>query len=74
MIDDNETFCGAAARELEEECGIKLLTHNLIDLGVCIPSAGGCDEIIQLYYCKLTLSEEKLQNILTKTFGDGEHE
>ena len=24
MIDGNEVFCGAAARELEEECGIKL--------------------------------------------------
>lgn len=32
MIDDSGTFSGAAAKEIEEECGIEILADKLIDL------------------------------------------
>ena len=76
MLDASTNFAGTAAKELKEETGIDLgkttakASAKLIDLtsgayfgtnfsGV-YPSAGGCDEMIQLFACELKMSEANM--------------
>lgn len=56
MIDEDGNFKGVAAKELEEETGIKIELKELVDLGSIFPSSGGCDEEIFLYAINKTLS------------------
>ena len=39
-----------------------------------IPSAGGCDEGIQLFGLELHMSKEEIENMKTKIYGEGPHE
>jgi hypothetical protein len=59
MLDQSGSFIGAAAKELEEETGLKVKEKELIDLtekafkgtkyAHVYPSAGGSDEILRLF-------------------------
>jgi ADP-sugar diphosphatase len=50
MVDEDKNFLGVVAKELEEECGIKILGKELTELGEMLVSPGGSDEIIHLYF------------------------
>ncbi|RKO97651.1 hypothetical protein CXG81DRAFT_27881 [Caulochytrium protostelioides] len=75
-------LAGAAAKELEEECGIVLRASDLVDLTALAygpdgrvpgegvyPSAGGCDESIGLYAVHQTLSAAQLAELENRSFG-----
>eukprot|EP00004_Rigifila_ramosa_P002839 TRINITY_DN128_c0_g1_i1.p1 TRINITY_DN128_c0_g1~~TRINITY_DN128_c0_g1_i1.p1 ORF type:complete len:381 (-),score=93.28 TRINITY_DN128_c0_g1_i1:21-1163(-) len=78
MLDGNENFAGIAAKEMEEETGIKLTKGELIDLsGLAtpgssgmFPSAGGCDEFIRLYAFERIVSLEQLRDLQGKLTGE----
>jgi ADP-sugar diphosphatase len=70
MLDESGFVVGTAAKEIEEETGIKISLNDLISLGSIYPSPGGCDEEILLFYCKLTRSDRELEDILSKTYGE----
>jgi len=79
MLDNNKNFIGVAAKELQEETGIKITEDKLIDLtkstygdrysGI-IPSAGGCDEFVCCYLYKEQVTEQKLKEFQGKLTGD----
>lgn len=48
-MDENENFSGVAAKEIEEECGIKIKQEEMTYLQDVLISPGGCDEIIHLF-------------------------
>ncbi|TPX72271.1 hypothetical protein SpCBS45565_g00666 [Spizellomyces sp. 'palustris'] len=76
MLDGERKFAGAAARELEEECGIQIREDELLDLtdltfgmgtdlrnvGV-YPSPGGSDEFIKLLLCRKQLPIEDIRRL-----------
>ena len=70
MIDESENLAGAAAKELYEESGIKISEKELISLGSFYTTVGFFDEKIQAYAAEVTLSEEKLQEIVCKLHGE----
>lgn len=75
MLDDeSRTFCGTAAKELEEECGIIVKEDELVDLTSMyeegIPmSPGGCDEYIKLFYCEKKMTKEEVESLQGKLTG-----
>jgi len=73
MVDEETgNFMGVAAKELEEETGIKINfgTDRLINLGVMYPSPGLCDEYIILYAFELEINREKFNEIQNKSTGN----
>jgi ADP-sugar diphosphatase len=75
MMDDNSCFAGVAIKEIQEETGLVAPNINcLIELGTPImPSAGGCDEEIQLYFWETRVKPEIMEKMKAKIFG-AEHE
>jgi 8-oxo-dGTP pyrophosphatase MutT (NUDIX family) len=82
MLDESETFAGAAAKEIEEETGItiekKYLEDLTEDLGydVVYPSCGGCDESMKFYFYRTKMSSadiKKLQGKCTGAYTEGEN-
>jgi len=78
MIDDNNNVKGQAVTEMEEECGIKLTTSELVSLTETsmLPSVGGCDEGIDLYYVERKVSVSEMKEMQGRLHGDresGEH-
>jgi 8-oxo-dGTP pyrophosphatase MutT (NUDIX family) len=71
MMDSESCFAGVAMKEITEETGLEAPSiESLIPLGnPIIPSGGGCDEKIQLFFWKTTISEEKQAEILSKMLG-----
>jgi 8-oxo-dGTP pyrophosphatase MutT (NUDIX family) len=63
MLDDHGDFAGVAARELEEETGLHIEAAQLAYLGEFHPSAGGSDELVRLYACRLETTAEHLQEL-----------
>jgi ADP-sugar diphosphatase len=79
MIDEEEVFAGAAAREIEEETGIKVSKRSLTDMTALAlesassseshmqkamyPSPGGCDEFIPLFLYQATMSETRINGM-----------
>ncbi len=43
MIDESGDFVGVAAKEIEEETGLRITKDKLFPLGSYFPSCGGCD-------------------------------
>ncbi|KRX02067.1 NUDIX hydrolase domain protein [Pseudocohnilembus persalinus] len=74
MMDEEGHFLGVAAKEIEEETGLKIEEKDLISLGSIFPSQGGCDEEIILFALQTELSPEKIEEMQKKTYGEGEHE
>jgi len=77
MIDD-ENVKYAAVKEMEEECGIILKKSDLICLtsNKMLPSPGGCDEAIELYYFEKKVTVEELKEMEGRLHGksdEGEH-
>jgi ADP-sugar diphosphatase len=70
MLDESGDFIGVAAKELEEEIGVKIKKDELKYLTSIFPSAGGCDEEIVIYLNELNLQEEEIEIMKTKTFGE----
>lgn len=74
MMDGKGGLASIAIRETKEECGIEVEANELIDLtllahekgvgdrptGMC-PSAGGCDEFIQIMYLEKKITREELE-------------
>jgi len=71
MMDASSNFAGVAMKELSEETGLTPPNiDDLIPLGVpIIPSGGGCDERIQLYYWKTTMTGETKERMKSRIFG-----
>ena len=82
MIDNDANFGGTAAKELEEETGIKINSSELQDLtedmeySQVYPSCGACDEFMKLYLYTRTMDKkeiEALQNKCTGAIDEGEN-
>ena len=73
MLDESGDFSGVAAKEIEEECGLKINCKDLVDLGYIYSSPGGSDEKIHLFSIDITMNDQELKNILDKIHGS-EHE
>lgn len=70
MLDESGDFVGVAAKELEEEIGVKIKKEDLTYLTSIFPSGGGCDEEIIIYLNELTLKEEEIELMKKKTYGE----
>ncbi|KAF2767192.1 hypothetical protein EJ03DRAFT_158961 [Teratosphaeria nubilosa] len=84
MLDDSGTFAGGAAKEIEEETGLKVKAEELIDmtaltfqddkteedLQVAVYSTpGGCDEFIPIFLYQKRIAREELQEFQGKLTG-----
>jgi 8-oxo-dGTP pyrophosphatase MutT (NUDIX family) len=83
MVDDGGSFHGTAAKELEEECGLKIPKDELINLSELaipkeaagdsprgmFPSPGGCDEYIPLFLYEKRIPREQLKEWTGKLTG-----
>lgn len=71
MMDDKSCFAGVAMKEIEEETGLVAPSaHCLTPLGApIVPSAGGCDEEIQLYFWETRVKPEIMEKMKAKIFG-----
>lgn len=86
MIDSkNDGIAGTAAREMEEECGIKLRASELTDLtelgcseavqagtipcAGVAPSPGGCDEFLRYMYTERVVTKEDLEDMKGRLSG-----
>jgi ADP-sugar diphosphatase len=71
MLDGSKNFAGVAMKEITEETGLRAPNLNeLIPLGnPVIPSGGGCDEFIQLFFWKTSVDRENLEKMKSKIFG-----
>lgn len=70
MMDNNShTFVGTAAKELKEETGIEIMESELQSLGSVLPSPGGCDEEIELFYVEKKMSAEEIATFQGKYTG-----
>jgi len=81
MVDNSGDFIGVAAKELEEETGLKINKKDLIclsekcgnkDNSLVYPSPGGCDEGINFYLCVKNISQEQREKMLKSTYGEYE--
>jgi len=84
MLDHTGDFAGVAAKELQEECDIKIsdTDKSLVDLTEfafgdrfrgMYPSAGGCDEFLRLFVYREQVTRERLNDLMGKLTGDREH-
>ena len=85
MLDDSETFSGAAAKEIEEETGFKLPKSELIDMtelalrhskttektlqNAMYPSPGGSDEFIPIFLWEKELDRQEIEDLRGKLTG-----
>ncbi len=86
MIDNvNDSIAGTAAKEIEEECGIKLRPTDLTDLTELAyreavedgnieqigiaPSPGGCDEFIRYMYVERLVTMSELEEMRGRLSG-----
>jgi 8-oxo-dGTP pyrophosphatase MutT (NUDIX family) len=71
MMDDQNCFAGVAMKEIYEETGlIAPNIHALIPLGEpIVPSAGGCDERIQLFFWEMKITSELADKMKVKIYG-----
>ncbi|OGF25342.1 hypothetical protein A2331_03960 [Candidatus Falkowbacteria bacterium RIFOXYB2_FULL_34_18] len=74
MLDGSGDFIGIAAKELAEETGIKINKDKLIplnpkEMGVMVPSAGGCDEFLKLFLLKEEITRDELMKLAGKCTG-----
>jgi ADP-sugar diphosphatase len=71
MLDGSNNFAGVAMKEITEETGLRAPNlDELIMLGEpIIPSGGGCDEFIQLFFWKTSVDRDNLEKMKSKIFG-----
>jgi len=84
MIDKEENFSGAAAKEIEEETGFKIPQSELIDMtelalrnaqktnmkSAMYPSPGGCDEFISLFLWEKDLDRQEIEDLRGQMTGE----
>jgi ADP-sugar diphosphatase len=85
---DGDTFSGGAAKEIEEETGLKVQASELIDLTALTvpenadgellqngiyPSPGGCDEYIPLFLYQKRIPRVQMQEFQGKVTGSRDH-
>jgi 8-oxo-dGTP pyrophosphatase MutT (NUDIX family) len=71
MVDANtNNLAGVAAKEVEEETGLKINMKDTIDLGVMEPSMGGCDERIHLYAYVHEVTSKQIKEFEGKMTGN----
>ncbi|OHS94759.1 hydrolase, NUDIX family protein [Tritrichomonas foetus] len=83
MTDGEGNLRGVAIRELEEECGIKVSSDELIDLteltydgkaqGI-FTSPGLLDEFLRIFACKKKMHHEEIRALEGKLGGNSPHE
>ena len=73
MMDEEKNFSGVAAKEIEEEVGIKLRGEDLQELITIAPSIGGCDETVKIFYCEKEMSGEKIKEVEKHLGGFRDH-
>jgi hypothetical protein len=61
---------GIAAKEIDEELHIKILSTDLVPLVQIFPSPGGCDEWIDLYFVLLQAKDSYIQSLIGKQTGE----
>jgi len=76
MLDGSGNFAGVAAKEIEEELGMKIAAADLKELGCAIEgnrgiflSPGGSDETMRLFYHEAQVSDEDLAAIQGRCTG-----
>ncbi|KAJ1975336.1 hypothetical protein H4R34_004376 [Dimargaris verticillata] len=83
MLDGSGAFKGKAAQELEEETGIKVQEHGLVDiteLALGSPEAsgqpsgiymspGGCDEFMRILLCRKTMPRHQIEELRGQLTG-----
>lgn len=76
MLDGSGNFAGVAAKELDEEAGIKITAAELIDLGAAngypngvFLSPGGSDETIRIFLYRKTVTAEELADLNGRCTG-----
>lgn len=84
MIDDKNTFAGAAANEIKEETGLVVRESELIDLTelalrgmdenevlqpAMYPSPGGSDEFIAIFLWEKVLDRQEIEDLRGKLTG-----
>ena len=78
VIDHGGSFAGNAARELEEEVGLKIQENELMDMTELMygnkwrgifSSPGVSDEFIRIFLCQKYISREDLKNMEGKRTG-----
>jgi len=76
---DEDSFAGAAAKEIQEETGMSFTQDELIDMTsmlygednpVIYPSAGASDESAKYYLARRTVSKQELQSLQGKLTGE----
>jgi 8-oxo-dGTP pyrophosphatase MutT (NUDIX family) len=73
MMDADSNFSGVAMKEISEETGLEPPSENELQyISEIIPSAGGCDEKIKLFFWKTTISENKKDELLSKIHGEAD--
>jgi 8-oxo-dGTP pyrophosphatase MutT (NUDIX family) len=85
MLDDEYNFAGAAAREIEEEVGLKIKASELIDMTKHViqrphkqenlqhamyPSPGACDEFISLFLWEKEIERARIEELKGKLTGE----
>jgi ADP-sugar diphosphatase len=61
---------GVAAKEIKEETGIEIQKSDLVWLGRMLPSAGGCDEWLDLYSVFLEADDDYIMALIGKHTGE----
>jgi len=71
MMDACRCFSGVAIKEIQEETGLIAPSINCLkELGEpIVPSAGGCDEKIRLYFWETSIEPEHMEEMKSKIFG-----
>lgn len=82
MLDGSGNFAGVAAKELDEEMGLKIGSEDLVDLSTAaghtrgfFVSPGGTEETIRLFYFERDVTPEELADFngrCTGVLGEGE--
>ncbi|KAF2766268.1 nudix hydrolase 14 [Teratosphaeria nubilosa] len=85
MLDDEENFAGAAAREIREEVGLQLNKADLIDMtalalkgqqteenmrDAMYPSPGACDEFISIFLWEREKERMEIEDLKDKLAGE----
>jgi ADP-sugar diphosphatase len=70
MMDEESDARQVAAREMEEETGLRPPSaEGLMDLGKVYPSPGACDESIRLFACEIRSSERHIASLQGRATG-----
>jgi ADP-sugar diphosphatase len=71
MMDSGQCFAGVAMKEIKEETGLVAPSIRCLkELGEpIVPSAGGCDEEIKLYFWETEVEPEHMERMKYKIFG-----